>query len=65
MAARVHWSRTHRFFSHARWDLDVLGLALARIVVACFTVDGEALTVAVDDSLFHRAGEHVRQSHNA
>lgn len=59
MAARVHWSRAHRFFSHARWDLDALGLALARMVVACFTVGGEALTVAVDDSLFHRYGRKV------
>jgi hypothetical protein len=54
MAGRAHWSRAHRFFSHARWDPDALGLALARLVVAASTADGQALTVAVDDTLFHR-----------
>lgn len=59
MATRGHWSRAHRFFSHARWDLDALGLALARLVVAAFTAPGQALTVAVDDTLFHRYGRTV------
>lgn len=59
MAGTRHWSRAHRFFSHARWDLDALGLALARLVVTCFTTGDEALTVAVDDTLFHRYGRKV------
>ena len=59
MAGRAHWSRAHRFFSHARWDPDALGLALTRLVVAAFTADGQALTVAVDDTLFHRYGRSV------
>jgi hypothetical protein len=59
MAGRAHWSRAHRFFSHARWDPDALGLALARLVVAASTTDGQALTVAVDDTLFHRYGRSV------
>ena len=59
MAGRAHWSRAHRFFSHARWDPDALGLALARLVVAASTADGQALTVAVDDTLFHRYGRSV------
>ena len=59
MATLGHWSRAHRFFSHARWDLDALGLALARMVVAAFTCEGQALTVAVDDTLFHRYGRTV------
>ena len=28
-----HWSRFHRFFSHAAWDIDAFSLALARMVV--------------------------------
>jgi Family of unknown function (DUF6288) len=28
-----HWSRFHRFFSHAAWDIDTFSLALARMVV--------------------------------
>jgi hypothetical protein len=59
LAGRVHWSRAHRFFSHARWQPDTLGLLLARLVVGAFTCDGEALTVAVDDTLFHRYGRKV------
>ena len=58
MASRVHWSAAHRFFSHARWNPDTLGLLLARVVLEAFT-DGEAFTVAVDDSLFHRYGRKV------
>ena len=59
MASRVHWSAAHRFFSHARWNPDTLGLLLARVVLEAFTTDGQALTVAVDDSLFHRYGRNV------
>ena len=28
-----HWSRFHRFFSHAAWDLDTFCLHLAKLVV--------------------------------
>jgi hypothetical protein len=31
--ANGHWSRFHRFFSHAAWDLDFLCLHLAKLVV--------------------------------
>jgi hypothetical protein len=27
-----HWSRFHRFFSHAAWDIDVLALHLSKLV---------------------------------
>jgi hypothetical protein len=54
MAGWVHWLRAHRFFSHARWDVDALGLVLARLAVQLFVGDGQPLTVAVDDTLFHR-----------
>ncbi|WP_405849771.1 hypothetical protein [Streptomyces sp. NBC_01518] len=36
LAGKAHWSRAHRFFSRAVWDLDQVGLALARAVVARF-----------------------------
>ncbi|MGH2668792.1 MAG: IS701 family transposase [bacterium] len=55
LAGRSHHARAHRFFSHARWDLDSLGLLLARLVVARFAPTG-ALRVVVDDTLFHRYG---------
>jgi SRSO17 transposase len=54
LAGRSHHARAHRFFSHARWDLDTLGLLVARLVVARFVPAGPASTVVVDDTLFHR-----------
>jgi hypothetical protein len=56
LAGRAHHARAHRFFSHARWDLDTLGLLLAQLVVTRFVPAGAALTVVVDDTLFHRYG---------
>jgi hypothetical protein len=56
LAGRSHHCRAHRFFSHARWDLDSLGLLLARLVVTRFVPSGAALMVVVDDTLFHRYG---------
>lgn len=55
------WShhRAHRFFSHARWSLDSLSATLARLVVRLLVPPGEAITVAVDDTLFHRRGPKV------
>jgi hypothetical protein len=59
LAGRSHWSRAHRFFSRAVWDLDAVGLALARAVVARFAPGGADVKVAVDDTLFHRYGKKV------
>jgi transposase len=59
LAGRLHWSRAHWFFAYAAWDPDNLGLLLAHAVVAAFAPRGAALTVAVDDTLFHRFGKKV------
>lgn len=59
VADRLHWSRAHRFFSHTKWDPDTVGLLLARLVASLFAAAGTALTVAVDDTLFHRYGKLV------
>lgn len=59
LAGRVHWSRAHRFFSETRWDADTLGLLLVRLVVELFVAAGVPVTVAVDDTLFHRYGKLV------
>lgn len=59
LAGRVHWSRAHRFFSHARWETDTVGLLLARLVVEVFVAAGAQVTVAVDDTLFGRFGKLV------
>src|SRR5712691_10855149 len=51
--------RAHRFFSHARWSSQDLGLALAKLVVALLVPDGEPVLVAIDDTLFKRTGPKV------
>ena len=28
-----HWSRFHRFFSHAAWDIDTFSMALAKLAM--------------------------------
>lgn len=55
------WShhRAHRFFSHARWSVEQLSYLLAQLVVRCLVPAGEPVTVAVDDTLFHRRGPKV------
>lgn len=51
--------RAHYFFARAVWQLDELGVAVARVVVALLVPAGAAITVAVDDSLFRRSGRRV------
>jgi len=51
--------RAHYFLARARWELDQLGPAVARLVVLMLTEPGTDLRVAVDDSVFRRAGRKV------
>ena len=51
--------RAHYFFARAAWDLDELGVAVARLVVGLLVPAGAAVTVAVDDSVFPRCGRKV------
>src|SRR4051812_12314555 len=50
-----HWSRFHRFFSHAAWDLDTLTMSLAKLV-ATILAPGATLIWAVDDTLCRERG---------
>jgi DDE superfamily endonuclease len=59
LADRLHWSRAHRFFSETKWDPDTLGLHLAHLAVSLFVAAGTSITIAVDDTLFHRYGKLV------
>lgn len=55
--ASKHYCSYYRFFSHARWSLDELGLALLALVVALF---GEAeIELVLDDTLTRRTGKKV------
>jgi hypothetical protein len=59
LSGRAHHGRAHRFFSHAKWCPDTVGLLLARAVITAFVPDGLPVTVVVDDTLFHRYGRKV------
>ena len=50
-----HWSRFHRFFSHAAWDIDTFSMALAKMVVTILAPGAELLW-AVDDTLCRKRG---------
>jgi len=56
---RWHHSRVHRFFSAARWDTDVLGTVVIRLIVGWLVPMGEPLVIAVDDTMFRRWGRKV------
>jgi DDE superfamily endonuclease len=50
-----HWSRFHRFFSHAAWDIDTFSLFLAKLVLTILA-PGATLLWAVDDTLCRKRG---------
>lgn len=59
LAGVWHHARAHRFFSHARWLPDELGLLLSDAIVARLTEPGAALVLPVDDTLLQRLGRKV------
>ena len=50
-----HWSRFHRFFSHASWNIDALSMLLARLAVTILA-PGATFLWAVDDTLCRKRG---------
>ena len=50
-----HWSRFHRFFSHAAWDIDTFSMRLAKLVVTILA-PGTTFFWAVDDTLCRKRG---------
>jgi hypothetical protein len=58
VAARLsgvwHRARAHRFFSHARWSVDELGLRIAVLIIERLIEPGAPVLAAVDDALLHR-----------
>ena len=53
------WRRACWFFAGAAWDVDALGLAVARLIVKYLLSGDEPLTVAVDGTFFRRWGRKV------
>ena len=66
LTAAVSFHSACRFFSHHAWDVDPIGLVLARLIVDRLLPDGAPITVVVDDTLFRRwrsrAERHARNS---
>ena len=63
MAQQISFHAACRFFSRAVWDIDRLGLVVARLIVTRLLKPGEPITVVIDDTLFKRWGRHVWQAH--
>jgi SRSO17 transposase len=59
MAGQVSFHAACRFFSHAVWDIDQLGLGVARLIVTRLLAPDEPIVVVVDDTLFRRWGRKV------
>jgi len=49
----------HRFFPDARWSMAKLWQLLAKILIQAFYRTGAIITLALDDTLFHRSGRKV------
>ena len=54
-----HHARAHRFFSHARWCADELGLKVAEVIVSRLLSRDQPLVVPIDDTLAKRRGRKV------
>ena len=59
MAQQISFHAACRFFSSAVWDIDRLGLIVARLIVTRLLGPGEPITVVIDDTLFKRWGRQV------
>jgi hypothetical protein len=59
MAGAVSFHAACRFFSHAVWDVDRLGLLVARLIVDRLLDPHAPIVAVVDDTLFRRWGRKV------
>lgn len=58
-----HHSRAHRFFASARWSADAVGLVVLGLVTGWLIPAGAPVVIAVDDTMFRRAGRKVHAAH--
>jgi len=58
VARRRHWEAFHRFFSRGTWEPDRLGLLLLDRLITLIP-ETSPITVAVDDTLAAKKGQHV------
>ena len=57
-----HWSRFHRFFSHAAWDIDTFSMCLAKLVVTILA-PGTTFFWAVDNTYRQTRADPLRRRH--
>jgi hypothetical protein len=58
-----HHSRAHRFFASAAWSADAVGLVVLRLVTGWLIPVGAPVVIAVDDTMFRRAGRRVHAAY--
>ena len=58
-AATKHYTTYYRFFSHARWSLDELGLLLIALIIELMEMAGGVVELVLDDTLANRTGKKV------
>jgi len=56
------WRRACWFFAGAAWDIDALGIAVARLVVKYLLKERDPVIVAVDGTFFRRWGRKVAEA---
>ena len=56
------WRRACWFFASAKWDLDALGIAVARLAVKYLLSGSDPIIVAADGTFFRRWGRHVAEA---
>jgi hypothetical protein len=59
LAGKLHHSRGHDFFARAAWCPDRLGMLLLDFLLERFTEPGAPISLAVDGTVFGRAGRKV------
>ena len=62
MVSTVSFHAACRFFSHAVWDVDRLGLLAAGLIVDRLLAPDESIVVVVDETLFKRWGRKVHHA---
>lgn len=59
LAGIWHHTKAHRFFTHARWRPDHLGLLLCDLIVGRLLEADQPILLAVDDTLWRRASRRL------
>ena len=58
-----HWSRFHRFFSHAAWDIDTFSMLLAKLVVTILAPGAHLLLGRRRHPLSQTRADPLRRRH--